>query len=295
MTETADLGTLTEINTDDLLSAWGLHEVRFGRRLLRWLVRRPTARFAREIIEFDEKVGASGLKGGSTWLMGRYTGGVEVSGLEYVPENGPLLMLGNHPGLSDTIALFSILPRTDVRVLALDRPFLKALPNTRQRLWMLPDDINARAGATRAAARYIRDGGAVATFPAGRIEPDPLTQAGAIPFLANWSDSIGLFARLAPEMMIVVALIGGVANPKALYHPLTRLRRTPEGQELVGSSLQLIWKPYQNNVVKIAFAPPLHAGSLLAEKGGMDGVNQAVRDTARHLLENWPSEWQKML
>ena len=96
-------------------------------------------------------------------------------------------------------------------------------------------------------------------------------------------------------MKIVVAMIGGVSNPKALYHPLTRLRRTPEGQELVGSSLQLIWKTYQNNVVRIAFAPPLHAGTLLAGRGGMGGVNLAVRETARHLLENWPNEWQRIL
>jgi len=108
--------TLTEVNLVDLLDAIGLlrlHGTPFCRLL------RPTAlRFARTAHEFDTRVGAHGLAQGSAWLMDRMTGGLLTTGLEHVPPQGPLMILANHPGLTDTVALFSRLAlRPDLREL----------------------------------------------------------------------------------------------------------------------------------------------------------------------------------
>lgn len=289
------VSALAEINIDDMLKAWGLHEVRFGRSLLRGVCRPSAAGFARQIIAFDQVVREQDLAGGGRLLCQIFTGGVQVSGAAHIPVGGPLLVLSNHPGLADTVALFAAIRRRDLRVIALDRPFLQAIPHTASRLFLLPDDPNLRAGITRRVANYLKNGGAALTFPAGEIEPDPLTQPGAAASLERWSESIGLFARLVPQMQIVVAMVGGVFNPAALHHPLTRLRRKPKDRELLGASLQVAWKGYQTNIVKVAFAPPLLAADLTAQGGSPAGITGQITAAARRLLDNWPQSWQTVV
>jgi 1-acyl-sn-glycerol-3-phosphate acyltransferase len=274
---------------------WGLNQARLGRRLLRALARPPSAEFARQMCAFDEAVAVGGLRAGGAMLCRRYAGGVRAAGLEHVPTEGPALILSNHPGLCDTVALFAAIPRRDLRVIALDRPFLRALPNTARHLDLLPDDANARAGVTRAVARYLRDGGAALTFPAGHIEPDPLTLPGAEASLDAWSESIGLFTRLVPQMTIVVAMVGGVYTPAALRNPLTGLRRRRADRELLAAALQLAWRPYQRNVIDVAFAAPLRAAGLLARDSDPVRITRAITDRARQVLVNWPAEWSTVV
>ena len=278
-----------------MLNAWGLRQARVGRGLLRALARPPSAEFARQMCTFDEAVGEGGLQAGGVLLCRRYTGGVRAAGLEHVPGDGPALILSNHPGLCDTVALFAAIPRHDLRVIALDRPFLRALPNTSKYLHLLPDDIGARAGITRSVARHLRNGGAALTFPAGHIEPDPLALPGAEASLETWSESIGLFARLVPQMWIVVAMVGGVYTPAALRNPLTRLRRRREDRELLAAALQLAWRPYQGNVIDLAFAPPLGAADLLAQDSDPVRITGAIIDRARAVLADWPAEWSQIV
>jgi hypothetical protein len=286
------LRTLTEINIDDMLNAWGLKEIRFGRTLLRALCRPAAIGFARQILAFDAVVAQEDLHGGGRFLCRRFTGGVAAAGLAHIPAQGPLLILANHPGLTDTIALFAAIPRRDLRVIALDRPFLQAIPHTASRLFLLPDEPSARAGITRQVANYLKKGGAALTFPAGEIEPDPLVQPGAIDSLSGWSESIGLFARLVPQMQIVVAIAGGVFTPAALHHPLTRLRRKPKDRELMGASLQVAWKGYQKNIVRVAFSPPMLASDLVIQGSDPAGITSLITSAARDLLENWPPDAQ---
>jgi len=273
--------TLTQINIDDFLSAWGLK--RFG--LARMLARPAAQTFAREVIAYDDAVGASGWQVGGAALVKRYAGGLQVAGAENIPREGPTLILSNHPGLTDSVALFASIPRNDLRLIALDRPFLRALPHTGSRIFHLPDDPSQRAGATRLAAHYIKHGGAVLTFPAGHIEPDPLIQTGAMDSLASWSESIGLFARLVPQMKIVVAIVGAVLLEEAQRNPLTKLRRTKKDQELLGAALQILWRPYQRNMVRVAFTPPLLAADLLKANPDPVEVTKAVTGEAKKLIE----------
>ena len=102
-----------------------------------------------------------------------------VEGVDRVPREGPVLVVSNHPGLADAVALFATMPRDDLRVIAAERPFLSALPNTSRALIPVPDTPTGRPGAVRVAARHLRRGGAVITFPGGKIEPDPAVLPGA--------------------------------------------------------------------------------------------------------------------
>jgi hypothetical protein len=284
--------SLVEINIDDMLNAWGLQHVRCGRGFLRALARPFAAAFARQILRFDQVVGDGGLRVGGAMLCERYTAGVRAAGLASVHRDGPLLLLSNHPGLTDTVALFAAIDRSDLRVIAFDRPFLRALPNTNRWLYALSEDVSARASVMRRVARHLRDGGSALTFPAGEIEPDPSVLPGARASLANWSDSIGVFARLVPDLAIVVAIVSGVLYPSALRHPITRLRRQRRDRELLAAALQLAWRPYQRNIVSIAFASPMQAADLLADDRDPPQVTRAIRRAAADLLACWPARWE---
>lgn len=263
--------TLTELNVVDLLDSTGLS--RLHRTPLRRLFRPAAHRFARTAHEFDTRVGEHGLAQGSAWLMKRMTAGIVTSGLEHVPPQGPVVILANHPGMTDTVALFtSLASRPDLRVIALDRPFLRALPNVARQLIFLPDEEGGRheggrMAVLRTAARHLQEGGALLTFPAGEIEPDPAAFGvqRAAASLLNWSSSYTLFARLAPRTRFVPALVSHVISPHAQRHPLTLLRRTARDKEKLAAALQVAFPRYRGLVARVTFGVtcgnPPQAGS----------------------------------
>ncbi len=58
---------------------------------------------------------------------------------------------------------------------------------------------------------------------------------------AGWLEqSAGAFLRFAPQTCIVPTFVRGVLWGKAVRHPLTRLKRTPEERERLGAAFQLL-------------------------------------------------------
>lgn len=280
--ESNQFDTLTRINIKDLLEAFGLAQVRRGRRLLEWLSWLPAQRFAREVAAYDRVVGEQGLQAAARWILKQYIQNLQIEGQKNVPVSGPVLILCNHPGLTDTMALFASLPRRDLRVVASERPFLRALPNTSRQLIYVPDDPQARLGAVRAGVGHLRQGGALLTFPAGHIEPDPAVLPGAVESLQQWSESMVLFVRLVPQTQIVPAIIRGVLAPASLRNPLTRLRREQKDRERLAATFQILLQSvlaaYRPANVRVTFGTPIQADSAT--------VMQAVTDQARRLIED---------
>jgi hypothetical protein len=272
--------TLTRVCVEDLLSAFGLGTLRHGRRPLELLSRIPARRLARQVATYDGIVGESGLAAGGAWALERMTRRVEVEGRENVPREGPLLLVSNHPGLSDTVALFATTPRPDLRVVAAERPFLKALPNTSRYLLTVTETSPGRFGLIRAAARHLRKSGAVLTFPGGKIEPDPAVLPGAVEALERWSASVDLFARLVPELAVVPVIVSGVLSPTSLRNPLTFLRRRREDREWFAATLQMMTPGLYDVTVKVSFGQPVRAGDSSDRP-----VGQAVLGEARCLVE----------
>ena len=275
--------TLTRVCADELLSAFGL-----GGLLQRGVARRPlellsgvsARRLARQVATYDRVVGESGLRAGGAWALERMARRVEVEGRENVPREGPLLIAANHPGLGDSLALFATIPRTDLRVVAAERPLLDALPNTSRYLLTVAEASPGRFGLVRAATRHLRDGGAVITFPGGRIEPDPAVLPGAVEALERWSASVGLFARLVPGLTVVPAIVSGVLSPAALRNPLIFLRRRREDREWLAATLQMMTPMLRNVTTRVAFGQPVRVE-------GPSGrvVDRAVQEEARCLIE----------
>ena len=277
-TEREQIEALTQVCVDDLLSGFGLGGLRRGRRFLELLSRIPAQRVAREIANYDRIVGESGLNAGGAWALERMVGRVEIDGRERVPTSGSLLLVSNHPGLADAVALFCAIPRQDLRVVAARWPLLDALPNTSRYLITLAKASSNRFAVLKAAGRHLKQGGALLNFPAGRMEPDPAVWPGAIEALERWSTSVDLFARLTPNLTVVPVAVSGVFSPIALRNPLTSLRRREEDRWWLASNLQMLVPALRNVTVRVTFGVSIRT----ADAG--DAVSQRVVAEMRRLI-----------
>ena len=272
------LERLTQLCVDDLISAFGLGGTSRGRAVMESISRIPARRLARQILTYDTIVGESGLGTGGAWALKRLSRDSNIEGRENVPRGGPLLLVSNHPGLADAVALFAATPRDDLRIIAADRPFLEVLPNTSRYLLTIREIPAGRSGVVRAAARHLRGGGAVLTFPGGRIEPDPAVLPGAVEALDRWSSSADLFARLIPKLVVVPVVVSGVISPSALRNPLIHVRSSRRDREWLAATLQVLVPALRNVDARVAFGSPIRA-----EPGA---VGDAVIEQVRRLMES---------
>jgi hypothetical protein len=276
---------LARINIGDMLDAFGLQQVQIGRSILEALCKPAAGWFARVVLRYDRVVGEQGLAAGGQWVLDQFRTSLRVIGQDHVPRHGPVLLLSNHPGMTDTVALFAAIPRPDLRVIAADRPFLRALPNTGRYLIYVDDKNHVYLNGIRQSANHLRGGGAVLTFPAGEIEPDPLVLDGAAQSLQRWSRSIDLFARLTPELQIVPVLVSGVLSAPAQRNPLTYLRQRRKDREKMAAMLQLVIPVYRPTQVQLVFGAPLSAGALANTESGQ--VTEAVAAAMLSLLQEY--------
>lgn len=282
----SQLDTLTQINLDDLVSSFGWAEDRLPAAVLRWLSVRPARRFAGQMVEYDELVGQVGLhEASSRTLQQRYIRDLDLQGCEHIPASGPALFLSNHPGMADTLSLFAAIPRQDLRIIALHRPFLASLPNVTRQLFYISDDPGERMRAVRQVSAHLRAGGAALTFPAGKIEPDPDVHPGALESLHNWTDSAAVFLRFAPETKIVPVLVSGVIWRRTARHWLVRLKRTREEAERLAAALQLLVMLIRDDrptTVHVRFARPI----TREEAGSADPhcIHQILMERMRCLI-----------
>ncbi|NJN79192.1 MAG: hypothetical protein HC797_01225 [Anaerolineales bacterium] len=148
-------------------------------KLLKFIFRKPAETFAKHVIEYDDTVGLRGIVEGGWNLTNRYVKDVRIINPDRIPDSA-FLALSNHPGMTDTVALFAALNRKDLHIIALDRPFLNELPHTSKQLFYVYDDSAKRMSLVRQVSSHLKSGGAALTFPAGEIEPDPDVYAGAV-------------------------------------------------------------------------------------------------------------------
>ena len=283
-----NLDLLTQINLDDLVSSFGWTDRPLLSRLLRRLFLRPARTFAEQILEFDNGVGSHGLPDGSRLPLRHFVQSLRVYGRENLPTSS-FLALSNHPGMSDTLSLFVALNRLDLKIIALDRPFLNALPNTEKQLFYVKEDSASRMTLVRQVSAHLRSGGAALTFPAGHIEPDPDVYPGAVESLQTWTDSVGVFLRMAPETPIVPVLVRGVVREQSARHWLLKTRKTKEEREKLTAALQLLVHVVfkQKDVhVRVQIGKPIYAQALGSTETQV--IQQAVLEEMKRLIQNLP-------
>ena len=285
---TSNLKLLTQINLDDLVSSFDWQNRPILSRILRKLFLRPAQTFAEIMVEFDSAVAECGLVEASRLTQKHFVRDVRVFGLDRLPDSA-FLALSNHPGMSDTLSAFCALNRPDLKIIALDRPFLNALPHTSKQLFYLKDDAASRMSLVRQVTSHLRNGGAALTFPAGQIEPDPDVYEGAVDSLQAWTDSAGAFIRMAPETAILPVLVRGVIWKKAAKHFLLQIKKTKEEREKLAAAFQLlahiVFKKKDVHV-RVQIGRPIYAKNLETTDPAV--IHQAVLAEMKRLIENPP-------
>src|SRR5438445_2388431 len=224
------------------------------RRLIRPVANHVAGRF----VAYDRALGEAGMRDGSAWIVDDATGGLSVEGRERVPSRGPLLVVANHPGISDAVALLAALGRDDAWIVAANYPFLRAMRLASQRFLFVSDDRIDRLAAFRRSVPRLRAGQTVLVFPAGGLELDPaLSRVAALASLATWSRSIELLARLARDTLVVPAAVRGVVSRSAFDHPLAKRRGALKERQRMATLLQLALPAYRANRVSISFGVPI--------------------------------------
>jgi hypothetical protein len=283
------LTALTDINLDDLVSSIGWQSYPKLAKILRVMFHGAARKFARQMIEYDRLVAGIGLAGASRQVVRRYVRDIRLYGGENIPAAGPILALSNHPGMTDTLCLFTALNRPDLRSIALDRPFLQSLPNISNHLFYIGEESSERMAAVRKTATHLRRNGAVLTFPAGKIEPDPDVYPGAAESLDEWTDSAGVFMRLTPETMIIPVLVRNVLWDKVVKNPITKLKKDRTEREKLGAAFQLmahVMLDLHPLEVKVQVGQPL----TLSEIGSIElpAIHAALLARMRALILNPP-------
>ncbi len=244
------------------------------RRLIGPVAHHVAGRF----VAYDRALGETGLRDGAAWIVDDATGGLTVEGREHVPAQGPLLIVANHPGLSDAVALLAALRRDDAWIVAANYPFLRALRLASRRFLFVSDDHAGRLSTFRRIVSALRRGETVVVFPAGALELDPaLSRGAALASLATWSRSIELVARLARDTLVIPAAVHGVVSSSAFDHPLARRRGALKERQRMATLLQLALPAYRANRVRVTFGAPI-------AHGGTRDVHAAVLDAMHALI-----------
>jgi hypothetical protein len=190
----------------------------------------------------------------------------------------------------DSLAILSCFPRKDVKVFLSDVPLTRALAAARRFFIFVPPGGSGRAGALRTATEHLRSGGSVLIFPHGDVEPDPELGQDAAPSIEEWSRSLEVMLRLAPESRLQVAIVSGVLARKFISNPVVKIRKSPARRQKLAEVLQLSRLMASPGSVPthahVSFSTPLEWAAL-AEEGLMPGLIQHARRLLDDHLRSW--------
>jgi hypothetical protein len=251
-----NLTLLTRANVREILAAFKLDRLGCLQPLADYLASFPARRLSRQILRFDDLVGRRGLAAAGRYILDEFTGSTCFEGQQHVPPCGPVLAVANHPGMVDVMAICVALEaRPDLKVIASEREILQLIPNLSSRLLFVSPRRGRRSGLLREAAHHLRQGGALLTFPAGTIEPDPSVRS--VEALAGWSDSAELLVRLAPETMLLPIAVSGVISRTAQRHPMARRLADPREREWAAATLQVLCRRLRDTHTRVAIGKPI--------------------------------------
>ena len=150
--------------------------------------------------------------------------------------------------------------RSDLKIIASKREILQLLPGISSRLLLVDPETGGRSRLLREAANHLRQGGALLTFPAGAIEPDPSLRVADT--LGGWSDSTDLLFRLVPETVVLPMAVSGVISRAAHHHPLARRFADQREREWAAATLQVLLPHLRQAPTRVVVGEPISAGQV---------------------------------
>jgi len=295
----ADIQVLSDSLVKEIINAVGLPNTIGTQRTFERLFHNATERLATIGVTTDRIIAQSGLPKGAEWMLSNWCSSVTVRGQETIPQEGPLLVVSNHAGTYDSLAITSQIGREDLKIISSDIPFFKKLPNIEKHLIFLSDKTNDRVAATRSGIRQLKNGGAFLIFGTGLIDPDPEVYPDAEKQIERWSPSIDLFLQTVPDARVVITIISGVLSKRWGHHPITWLRRIDWQKRRLaefGQVIQQLFFPGRLYLTPhISFSPPISITELHRESPD-DRLLPAVIARGKALLAdhiNWVNSQTK--
>lgn len=259
-------------------------------RILQWSIWKQAVRFSQLVAELDRAIGRYGVQEGTRRCMGGFFPQLTTQFQQELPQEGPLLIVSNHPGAADILALAASLPRKDIKFVAQDRPMFRAIRNVSEHVIYLNSPNQVRANSILEMIGVLKKGGALLLFPRGIWEPDPAVMPGARSHLASWSKSIGHFLSRVPETRLAPVFVSGVISKQAAKSALVGLSQNWRQRSQVMSILSLFgqlsafrdWMVSPNVHVGESWLAGQQVPSLQPEL-----LNQAAINSVNHLMEDY--------
>jgi hypothetical protein len=161
-------------------------------------------------------------------------------GAENIPLTGPAIILANHPGAYDSMAIGSQIPRRDLNVIVAKTRFYQVLPHIHPHMHYASNDRSESMTALRQAIEHLKTGGILLQFGSGNIDPDPALHPVDETDFEDWSPSIEIMMYKVPEVQVVPTIASNVLLKRFANHPLTRLRREPMDRRRLAEFMQII-------------------------------------------------------
>ena len=269
---------------DEICYALGVSRRGLVHRILAPLLGRPVGRLAGIAAKADAAIETGGLNGAALRILPDLSLHPAARGAEKIPATGPLLIVSNHPGGFDSVAILSCIHRRDIKVVLSDAPLTRAFVSARRFFIFAAAHASGGAKALRDCIDHLRAGGAVLIFANGDVEPDPAVSGEIDYAFSGWSRSVGIMLREVPEARLQAAVISGVLLPRFLRNPLVRIRKDEARRQKLAEILQILRQLISPRAVRLnprlSFAEPFEARDLDERK-----PMPAVIEIARRLLE----------
>lgn len=265
---------LSKLINNEIVVATGLPKNKFNRTLFWFLFHRITSHMAALIGQFDQLVGEKGLPEASAWFLTNFCNLVQARGSVNIPQQGPLLVVSNHPGTYDGLILFSCLKRQDICWVSADIPVFHPLKNIQKHvLYSSRTDTSDHFLVMRNAIHHLRGGGTLVYMASGGRDPDPAVYAGADLAMDNWLDTFDAFYKYVPGLRILPAVVSNVISPHWASHPITWLRRDKGWKLILSEFGQVIYQLAHPG--RLMISPAVSFGKSFSESE----IRQEIGDT----------------
>jgi hypothetical protein len=259
-------------------------------RVLEWSFWKQAMRFGHMVSSLDQSIGEYGLYEGARRGLKGFFPSITTHVRQELPREGPLLIVSNHPGAADILALAAALPRKDIKFVAQDRPLLRAINNVSEHILYLNSPNQGRGHSIIEMIDYLKEGGALLLFPRGNWEPDPAVMPGARSYLTHWSNSIGHFLSRVPDIRLAPVFVSGVISKQVAHSVLADLGKNWRYRIQMMSILSLVgqFSALKNWLV----SPDVYVGeawkaSQMVPSLQPDLLTQEVIGSVSHLMEDF--------
>lgn len=277
--------------TDEVFFALGLSRRGILRRSLGWVFGLPTKLFARHLAAADEAVAMGGTAAGCKKVLDLLSVKPIVRGQGNIPLDGPTIILCNHPGAYDSMAIGSQIYRKDLKAIVSLTRLYQSLPHIHPALFYVRDDGQDQMLVIKGVIDHLKNGGSILQFGSGLIEPDPATHSVTDEVFAKWSPSLEIFLRKVPETQVVPTIASGVLLSKFLTHPLVRLRQDAMDKRRLAEFIQIIQQLLFPTTIKarphISFGTPFLGSDLEASTNRriMPAIISRMKEAVEEHLE----------